>query len=429
MACTLGACFWDFDASRLPDGGGTGGCVDDLGVHHPGTEPTACGGGGALCAVCTGSLDACLDGLCVPEHAPIAIAAGGSLSCALDREGAVWCWGTGRSSLLGLEGESAEPVRIDTPEAARAVAAGGAFSTAACMIGESGRLYCWGDNTEGQTGIGEASGAVYPPREVASGGTAWTDVAIGHFHALGIEGGRLHGWGDGFGGENALPPGTTVHEPTPVGELATWIRVSTNENHGCAIRDAEGGAGSLYCWGSNARGQLGTGEATKTLPPGPVPTASPTGFTGVSAGLAHTCGIRTPGRLFCWGLNDEGQLGTGETTMRVEPTEVTSSAGPFTEVTTGDAHTCALDDAGGVWCFGSNGQGQLGLPDDSVVGTDPTPVLTAHEVIDLAAGTEHTCAITRERRIFCWGSNSESQSGDGTNRTGFHPVPQEVVLQ
>jgi alpha-tubulin suppressor-like RCC1 family protein len=421
------ACFWDFDASLLSEAGDEG-CVDDLGARQPGTEATACGHGGGRCMVCSGALDTCLDGACVPENAPTSIDAGGPTSCAVDRQGTVWCWGGSRFFTLGFEGDSAGPVRIDLGEAADQVAAGGGYATTVCARTRTTRLLCWGNNGEGQIGIGTTGGPIYPPVEVSGGGAGWSDVAVGHYHAVGVRDGRLYGWGDNQYGEGGLPPGTPALTPTPVDDdVTTWWRVSTHDNGGCGIRDVVDGAGDLYCWGDNGEGQLGIGTSGTPLPDGPVPTASPTGYVDASVGPSHACGVRTGGRLFCWGLGDAGRLGTGDAASRAEPTEVAASLAPFSMVTCGDAHTCALTAAGAVYCFGSNEYGQIGLLDDGAVALEATRVLPDEEVVDLDAGSAHTCAITRERRILCWGSNGELESGD-PDPVYFHPQPYEIVL-
>src|SRR5581483_3834219 len=120
---------------------------------------------------------------------------------------------------------------------------------------------------------------------------------------------------------------------------------------------------SIVCFGGNDHGQLGDGTTT----PRPLPTATlplPSGEppAAVAAGAAHTCAVDSVGNAFCWGRGDDGQLGDGGTADSAAPVAVIVPAGaPLTAIAAGAAHTCAVDSAGGVWCWGRGSDGQLGL--------------------------------------------------------------------
>ncbi len=162
------------------------------------------------------------------------------------------------------------------------------------------------------------------------------------------------------------PPGSsataastpTGPRPTLVAGGATnWIRVDTGDYHTCAIRTT----GRLYCWGTDFAGQLGDGgtnadQTTPTLVAG-----GATNWTTVTAGLSHTCARRATGRLYCWGHDESGQLGTsGPNADRTTPAPVAGSATNWTALTTGDDHTCARRATGRLYCWGSDESGQLG---------------------------------------------------------------------
>ena len=120
-------------------------------------------------------------------------------------------------------------------------------------------------------------------------------------------------------------------------------------------------AGAAYCWGSNLFGQVG--DRTKTTRSTPALVAAPAGvsFAAVSAGGGHTCGITAAGAAYCWGRNSSGDLGDGTTTDRLSPALVAAPAGvSFTAVSAGGDHTCGVTAAGAVYCWGSNSRGQLG---------------------------------------------------------------------
>ncbi len=116
----------------------------------------------------------------------------------------------------------------------------------------------------------------------------------------------------------------------------------------------------------------------------------------------------------CWGSNDQGQLGDNSIAQRLTPVDVVGLAGGVAAVATGASHSCALTTAGGVKCWGDNTYGQLG---DNTQTQRLTPVNVsglASGVKAIAAGDNHTCALTNAGGVKCWGQNSTGQIGDGT---------------
>jgi alpha-tubulin suppressor-like RCC1 family protein len=158
----------------------------------------------------------------------------------------------------------------------------------------------------------------------------------------------------------------------------------------------------------------------------------PTGTTctaAVGAGLEHSCAVRTDGAVFCWGRNDYGQIGNGDTTDQLAPIQVVGGAqgGAFLtnikSVVGGAQHTCALDKDGGVWCWGKNGDGQLG---DNTTTDSKTPVhvLSLSGVTSLYAGFASNCAQVGDS-VSCWGYNNQGEIGDTTKTD--RPMPTQVV--
>lgn len=180
----------------------------------------------------------------------------------------------------------------------------------------------------------------------------------------------------------------------------------------------------LWCWGSNAFGQIGAASAELQEPlPRFVTAAGVTGWSDLAAGGAHACAIAEPtGALYCWGLDADGQLGDGS------PGDGTTSApgeiaepGPWDEVVAGEHHTCARK-SGELWCWGANYAGTVGNGDlDNTVHT-PTRVLTTDDWIAVDASRSHTCGIRDEagtRRLYCWGDDAAL----GITPTPIDPVP------
>ena len=192
--------------------------------------------------------------------------------------------------------------------------------------------------------------------------------------------------------------------------------VAAGWEHTCALTRA----GTVFCWGANGHGQLGTGSTTPSLVPVAVPQL--TGVTAIQAGAEHTCAITGTGAgavAVCWGRNDHGQLGDGTTVDRPSPVNVGGLAQP-TAIAAGGLHTCAL--AGGeVWCWGANADGQLGngLAADR---STPVSVAAASGVTFIAAGGAHTCVVGSGGAMQCWGLGTSGQLGNGATSTSAVPT-------
>ncbi len=204
------------------------------------------------------------------------------------------------------------------------------------------------------------------------------------------------------------------------GEVAVTIEagarseVSSGGRHTCQLR----GNGTLWCWGANFYGQLGTGNHAG----GPTPrqVGAGTDWSQVSAGGMHTCAVRDTGTLWCWGLNYRGQLGTGGRQDKASPVRV-GSARNWESVASGWVHTCATKVDGSAWCFGDNAFGQLGSGNQQDAHL-PVRVTRGLAWSEVSTGGWHTCGVTRGGQAFCWGRNVKGQLGDGTDVIRVNPA-------
>jgi len=207
----------------------------------------------------------------------------------------------------------------------------------------------------------------------------------------------------------------------PLNDVA---QIVAGQTHTCVLDRF----GKVSCWGDNTFGQLGLGEDTAlSARPTPVPVPGLEGIRTLGTGYAHTCAITNERGVVCWGFNDSGQLGAGDTNYsRNSPVATLGLTGPVSAVVTGSRHSCALLQDGRVSCWGNNERGQLG--DGSSVGFRPTASLVVGlpaTALQIAAGDEYTCAALADGSMRCWGANGVGQLGN--NSTTASAVPVSVI--
>jgi alpha-tubulin suppressor-like RCC1 family protein len=150
--------------------------------------------------------------------------------------------------------------------------------------------------------------------------------------------------------------------------------------------------------------------------------AAPSKASTVSAGYLHTCAVTSKGAARCWGANEYGQLGNNSTTDSATPVGVYGLGSKVKNITSGYLHSCALTTNGRVWCWGNNTYGQLG---NNSTTNSARPVAVAglgRGVRAIDAGWFDTCAITARGAVKCWGNNSYGQLGNNTTTSSLTPV-------
>ncbi len=342
-----------------------------------------------------------------------AISAGSRHSCGIRTNHTLWCWGWNRAGQLGLGDleRRTSPTRVGTRTDWVGIVSSYDHT---CATRSNHTLWCWGSGRNGQLGLGDTTGRDTPTR--VGTGADWAVVsAAGFAHTCGIRTDHtLWCWGNNANGQLGLGGTVARKSPAQVGTGTHWTGVKAGDSHTCATRTNH----TLWCWGYNANGQLGLGDTTDRTAPTRVGTDAD--WTEVGAGDGyHTCGVRTDHTLWCWGYNGQGQLGVGNTTGRTVPTRVGSDT-DWAHVIAGHRHTCATRTDHTLWCWGHNDYGQLGLG-DTVTVTIPTEVGTGTDWELVGAGDRHTCAIRTDQTLWCWGRNYHGQLGLGHRHNRLQP--------
>ena len=280
------------------------------------------------------------------------ISSGGNLTCGLDVDGTVTCWGGehydrttpssgGAIAQFSFVGVGHRPaLRVSIPPSSQPFSHISTGKSHACGIMPDGIIGCWGEDRHGQSS---------PPHG------SFSTISSGYDHSCAIrDDGAALCWGSEGSGRSSPPEGVEL------------VEVSSGSEHTCALRED----GTPVCWGYDSDGRSSPVTGSQLV--------------SISAGGGHTCGLSADGSSLCWGSNNHGQ-----------------SAPPpgerFTAISTGGWHTCALRPAGSVQCWGGNEGGQASPPvGDLFVSVD--------------SGASHTCGLRQDGSALCWGDNETGKA-------------------
>jgi len=326
-------------------------------------------------------------------------------NCALT-EGKVYCWGFNYYGQLGdgTRNDSAVPVEVGGALSGKTVTSIGGSGHTTCAIAEN-KIYCWGYNYYGSAGVDSSTSYYTSPQLVSAPGTSttlptnYTATKIStsgtrSWNMCAIADDQAYCWGpndEGAVGDNTttdrrLP--TKVYQESGVLLGKNIVQISQDGNtsgsitHTCVLAtDTSGGNGKAYCWGENDRGQVGIGSSTDSYKPVAVAASGSDALAGkvvsnIATGMSHTCAV-ADGEAYCWGYNNNGQIGDNTTTIvRNKPVAVAKLSG-----------------------------GLLG-----------------RSLIQIGGGANRSCGVTSDGKTFCWGRNSEGQIGDGTLINRYAPT-------
>ena len=409
------------------------------------------------------------------------LALGSYGSCAILDDRNVWCWGSMYNSVMDLSWNSTSyaesPYKLDKmelPNGTTAVSIDTGGQGDVCVILNNSNLSCWGSNYWGVRGDG-TTGWNYTPNEFTlPGGLGAKAISLGKYGTTCAIGEDLNAycWGNsergkiGHGNNGSSPCGVSHWTAERTCELnisqvlipnqKPVISIVAGDYHTCAITDDN----DLYCWGGNRWGQLGDGTCSpdpsyghgtpwsgrtctgdnRSIPYN-VPFAGGVGATSVSLDAKHTCATLTNRTTACWGDGLYGVLGQGvgypqETANYHTPQTVSIPSNVRTvSVSVSDRLSCALSDAGDIYCWGFHEFGGLGngtrcpLHDgpawcnaNGVGVSTPTKVNDSSDrspFVGIVLGHQHACAITESGNIECWGHNQYGQLGRGYECDSF----------
>jgi len=290
---------------------------------------------------------------------------------AIGDDGNLYVWGNSGGGRLGIgaadTADVLEPLKVDLPFGLTGwkMAAAGAYHSLA--IGSDGNLYTCGNGGQGQLGLGDFNGRntftkVTPP----TGVTGWVNVAAGQAHSMAIgDDGNLYTFGSN--GAGRLGIGSTTKENTPQlvplpDGVTQWTEIAAEAFASLAL----GNDGNLYAFGHNGQGELGVNSTANQLSPTQV--VKPSGvtkWTAVAGGAFHALAIGDDGNLYAWGMNSTGQLGIGTTENDSIPVMVPMPEGVtgWTAIAAGNGHSLAIGDDGNLYTWGLNDFGELGTGD------------------------------------------------------------------
>lgn len=351
------------------------------------------------------------------------VASGSNHTCAVTTGGIAKCWGRNEygqigDGSIGIIRKTA--VNVSGLNSGIAAISAGYGHTCALTIG--GGVKCWGNNSDGQLGNGTTGINSAVPTDVSGLSSGITAIGTGYYHSCALTtSGGVKCWGDNDRDQIGNGGSYDVNTPAYVSGLSSGITaIAVGGFHTCALTSG----GGVLCWGYNDYGQIGNGSTTKWIPTPVSVSFLSSGVTAIAAGTSHSCAITTGGWLYCWGFNDSGQLGDGTRYNRLTRSFVDGLAG-VTAIRAGGSHTCAILSGGNAKCWGENWYGQIG--DGAYYNYYTTPVGVSglsSGTISISTGGSHTCALTGNGRIKCWGRNSYYQIGDGAE--WWWPVPQPV---
>ena len=359
------------------------------------------------------------------------LATGNSHTCAILENGSAMCWGLDNYGQLGDGGDATnliKPTSFVSIDGGQTVAQIYARQLRTCIVLDDNSASCWGFNPDGQAGDDSTNTYKSPSVKVEfPQGKGVKSMGMGLKHTCAIlEDDTLTCWGLDSHGALGNGDSDTSDKYTP--QTITTpsdrkvVKVEPGETHTCILLDD----GGVMCWGRDNAGQLGNGDTSDTIhaPSSNVELPEGRAATDLSVGNHHSCALLDNGSITCWGLNNYGQLGENTTTNRRIPVYAHLPTGsPAVSVSVGPHSSCAILENSSVYCWGHNHYGRLGIGVTGGIYQLPMFVEGATNVVDLSLDYDHTCALSENGSISCWGRSKYGPLGIGPSGDINTPQP------
>jgi alpha-tubulin suppressor-like RCC1 family protein len=348
------------------------------------------------------------------------VSVNGQHSLAIRNDGLLFSWG---GNAVGQLGDStitnkSSPVQLGS-DTWSDVSAGNSHSAA---IRSDGALFTWGENDNGRLGLGFTIDNINISSPTQVGSLSWSQVSAGLLHTVArTTDGILYSFGGNASGQLGTGNTTEVSDPTQVG-TSSWSQVAAGTSHTAAI----GNDGILHTWGLGSSGQLGnTDELQNFSSPTivgnnifiiPLNTSSPVQlgsslWKNISAAEFHNLGIGNNNKLYTWGTNASGRLGSSQLVHKV-PTIIASDKN-WSYVSAGRLNSAGITSRRSLYVWGENGDGQLA---DGTRADRSSPVqVGTSSWIQVSVGPQHMSAITVDNKLFAWGENNNGELGQFGN--------------
>lgn len=384
------------------------------------------------------------------KNKPVKISASENHSCAVFSNGSIRCWGGNSAGQAATKQSSnansysSHPTTVSGITNALDIATGPYHD---CVLLSDGKIKCWGANYAGQLGDGTTTPSTNPVSVKGISNATKISVGTGHSCAI-LKDNTMECWGENVYGQLGIGThdgpetcssnlsGTSCSRtPVTVTGANNAIQIAAGAFHTCAVLLD----GKVKCWGMSLYGQLGNGRNSENCSGfscSSVPVfAVVNNAKNITAGHTHTCALLSDGYVRCWGGNSWGQLGLtiksefycgGEPCMSMPyPLHVYNAA----YIAAGYEHTCIVLLDKTIKCWGNNNYGQLGIgtskgpkscSSPNIIGLniscseEPMPTQEINNVVNVAAGLSHSCALLQDGKIKCWGLNRDGQLGLGS---------------
>jgi hypothetical protein len=331
---------------------------------------------------------------------------GNNHSLAIDTAGRLWSWGDNSNGELGINSREASlvPVLVPGLTDVMTITAGLNFSLA---LDKRGNLWAWGRNGDGQLGLGITDDVLKPSQVQTPDQKPIIAVAAGERHVVAVDSdGQVWAWGHNGYGQLGIGDKPSQSVAVKV-NITNVIAVAAGRLHTLALKQD----GTVWAWGNNSFGQLGNNDDQNADHNTPVQVYQLSEIRAIAAGGLHSLALKKDDFVWGWGYNKYGQLGGGGLVNRNRPIRVQYRV---QAISAGYLHSVFLTAEGNVFAVGRNAVGQLGNESTS---DSQGVVLSITNAAAIGAGAYHTLAVDSQGFAWGWGQNSSGQVGDGSLAT------------